>query len=307
MKYAVLVLALLFVSALAWGQGASNRSGINVKKGPCDAPLAINKSKCQFPIGGGAAAVGPPAAGAARGAAPGPTESFNDQFEADVTGWSARSGMTSCTQVTCFDAISGCMDPSNTQGICIYDGAQVEGTQPSTRDHWGIFELDEVANNNGLGLRAKTTAPGATDFSYAVRCGTGDFVFRICESDDTCSTFETSVGGCATNFDDVAAAMVAGETASTELCAFHWAAADSKPSDFGDPGTWGDADYCTSASGTMVLLSDYVGGGTTESAWTSSPGTLKGFPALAQRNVTSYWGAATTGRIKFFRAGDLGL
>ena len=235
----------------------------------------------------------------------GPTLTLDDDFASDVTGWATRSGATECSSA------SGEMTLGQ-QGICHYSGV-TEGTQPLTADQWTVFEIGTTtAAHRGTVIRAKSGSgdPGSSIFNYAFRCSTPDLEFKSCDSDDECLTIALLATACDDDEGDQLAFMVAGEGDNTELCGWYWDSLDTEPSDWGDPDTWGLADFCTNESGTPLTLLLAYEGSTVEDWDTgggSGPDDLKGFPATDQFDVGAYSGTGGGFDFECIMAGDLNL
>lgn len=240
-----------------------------------------------------------------------PTMTFNDQFASDVTGWSPRSGMTDCTNVT------GELATTASFGICHYDGAQSEGTQPADDDSWVVWEMGSIfESKTGTGLRHLTGSgdPGSSIFNYALDC---EFVspstqLRIqnCHSDAAFCDSIAVGSSCSTGEGNQFALMVAGTLDNTEICAWFWASGDEEPSDFSDPDTWGLADFCTNETGApLTLLSAYEGSSVEDwdTGSPTGPDDLHGFPATGQSDVSVLTNTENDFRVEWMEAGDLNL
>ncbi len=234
----------------------------------------------------------------------GPTRTLDDDFESDVTGWATRSGSASCTNTSGDLALSQ-------GGICHYSGV-TEGTQPLTADQWAVFEIGATAaDHRGVVLRAKSGSsdPGDTIENYSLRCTSSELWIGSCEADDVCLLIAGDVT-CAADTGDQFAFMVAGEGDNTELCAWYWDSLDTEPSAWGSPTTWGLADFCTNESGSPLTLLLAYEASTVEdwdTASSTGPDDLKGFPATDQFDVGAYSGTGGGFDFEWIMAGDLNL
>ncbi len=205
-------------------------------------------------------------------------------------------------------------------GVCHYasdagDGAtDPPGSQPGSYDQWGVFEFGSVESPNvgiALRLQAGVGDPGVGVFNYAMRCSGDDITIRNCEEDAICATIAAG-GSCDYADGDQMGFIVAGTGVNTELCGYHWAIIDEDPTDWGNPTTWGDADFCTSADGSIVTLAAFTGGGTVIQDWhdwdpvnPTGPDDLYGFPLVSQTDVGMYSGWDVAWSVEWMMAGDL--
>lgn len=145
-RAAAISAALLFVAAVAWGQGASNLGGINIKKGPCGEALKINKTKCQFPTGGGAGSVGPPPPGAGRGGTP-----LLNALSWDTPGLAQQrlSGLLDSTLFTDpMGSFSTCFWMEVDTGITAFQGPMGSTISAAFNNGWGFYRSandDQIA------------------------------------------------------------------------------------------------------------------------------------------------------------------
>ena len=248
-------------------------------------------------LGGGVEAAG--------GGPAGPSLTLDDAFAANNTDWSCRNGAT-------LNTWAGGELSTSDSGACIYDedtDTGGHGNLPLTADHWIVAEVGTVTQDNiGFGVRVLKATPGPSDYNYVMRCTGAVLAFRKCHSDSNCVDLHSvpTTETCTAATGDQYALMVAGTGTSTELCGWYWAAADDEPTTWSDPGDWGEADICMGGPATMTLLADYVGAGTTESAWDSAPIAPRGY-SNTNNGVTLYIGQVGEIEWAWMMAGDLGL
>ncbi len=240
---------------------------------------------------------------------------LDDDFES-AHAWSPRSGPS----LTCSWDPSGELAFNAYQGVCHYasdvgDGAtDPPGFQPSTDDQWGVFEFGSVpSQHTGIALRLKAGNgdPGSSTFNYALRCSDREITIRNCQSDATC---ETIAAGSTCDYEegDRMGFMVALTGQDTELCGYYWDSLDDAPSNWDNPGTWGDADFCVSEDAAITALAGFTGGGTVFQDWhiwdpptATGPDDLYGFPLASQTDVAMYNGWNVAWTAEWMAAGDL--
>jgi hypothetical protein len=107
-----------------------------------------------------------------------------------------------------------------------------------------------------------------------------------------------------------------GVDANTEICAWAWTG-DPGGEAADNPSTWKDADYCINGTGTLAILDQFVGGGTTVEDWDTA-GTCAGppddcstddygYPANGQTDAATYNGSTSGKDWEWVRAGELTL
>lgn len=185
---------------------------------------------------------GPPPSGGA---------TLDDDFEADATGWS-RLGGDWCRKQS-GDGVLENVGPN----VCIYDNSTGNaGTVPTTDEHWIVAEYAVAYANTGFHL--KNVSDGTGNSIGVVWNTSGTIRIGTCDTGSTCAFVDHASIGPATPADgDQFAVMVGGSGSSAETCVWTWAAADTDPSDWSDPTTWGDADACQVAGGTITVLAAY--------------------------------------------------
>ncbi len=241
-----------------------------------------------------------------------PTQSLNDQFSDDATGWTADNGFVAsgCSWDTGW--IDCQSDGSNGN---VRQTGDDDGTNPSTQDQWAVLDFETgIHDQQGIGLLNTNTEPGTTDHNFIFRCSPSDeFQFRICDFGDACTdVFLSTVTTCVANLaHDQLAFAHAGIGDATEMCGWFWPAGDADESDWSNPLTWKDPQVCISKTLPITLLSEFSGAGTTESAWTCDPDDCdsgsKGYPATGNKTIIIYDGAGTAVKVNWIRAGDLNL
>lgn len=243
--------------------------------------------------------------GTGGGGGPGPTQTLYDDFEGDITGWAARSGSSACANQG-----AGTTLEIADEGACHYSGVS-EGTPPTDEDSWAIVEFANTAPFRGPGIRAKSTAPGNTDYNFVARGDSnGDLMVRSCDTDYLCTTIGAVVDVGETSDPDDGDQMAIGAgggVGSEVVCVWFWESASQCTGgcDVSDPSTWGDADMCKSATAGWTELSDYHDCDGAQTNTDCQASQTFNSPAVGQTDVTLYSGTASGAvQIEWFRAGD---
>ena len=241
-----------------------------------------------------------------RGAADGPVKTFEDDFAADITGW------TGYDLSTCSHSLSQ-MD-EDVKGTCNYNGS-TEGVQPSEDDSWAVAEWASGNNNAGIALRTKTVDMTNTEYFYVARSSNANSsLFRVCDGDTNDANCETMGENPIRSYDHGVQEIgmrllfaVAGTGDDTVLCYQFYPASDG--TDYCVPANWGNFERCMNDDGTPEnsKLDSFIdcGGDTLCDTWGSlGPDDWKDFPAAGQSNTRWYNGS--TGRpTENFCGGDL--
>jgi len=201
----------------------------------------------------------------------------------------------------------------SSQGSCNYDGAQSEGTQPSSDDMWGVAEWANTINHSGIALRTKNADMTGTEYFYVARNQTDTIqIFRICDGDNRDADCATMGANFNHGIEEVGMRQilaVAGSGDDTVLCVKYFPAADS--TDYCDPSNWSfNFQRCLNDDGTPTndKLDAYIdcGGDTQCDGWDEDgPDNNKGFPASGQLNVRWYHGTTGGASVANVCGGDL--